>query len=136
MIVNANGGELTAGLALHDVLRRCVAPVATVCFGEAAGVAVLALAGGARGRRFMSPDARARLELGRVETAGRAVDIEAWAHELEELTFRFARALADDSGRHVEEVEHDLHRGRVLDARSAVDYGIVDGVLETGERLT
>ena len=136
IVVNAAGGELTAGLALHDVMRRCVAPVSTVCFGQATGIAVLALAGGARGRRFIAPDASVRLELGRVENAGRVADLEAWRAELETLSLRFARALAEDCGHHVEEVEHDLDRGRVLDAAAAVVYGIVDTVLQGREPIT
>ena len=137
VVVNAAGGELTAGLGLHDVMRRCAAPVSTVCFGEAGGVAALALSGGSRGRRFMSVGARVRLELGRVERGDtRVAELTEWARELEALTFRFARALAEDCGRHVEEVEHDLHAGRALDAAGAVRYGIVDAVLEGREPLT
>jgi len=137
VVVNSSGGDLTAALGLHDVMRRCAAPVSTVCFGEAAGVAVLALSGGARGRRFVSEGARVRLELGRVDRdAGRVAELAEWARELEALTLRFARALAEDCGRHVEEVEHDLHAGRALAAAEAVRYGIVDAVLEGRERLT
>ena len=136
LVVNANGGELTAGLALHDVVRRCAAPVATMCFGQAAGVAVLALSGGTPGRRFIAPAARVKLELGQVEATGRVADIQAWQHELEALTLRFARAVADDCGRHLEEVEHDLHQGRLLDADAAKAYGLVDAILEAGDRLT
>ena len=130
VIVNANGGDIGAGLALHDVLRRSRAPIATLCVGEARGVAVLVLAGGTHRRRAMTGSARVRLELGDAERSGSFRDVEAWAKELDELALRFARALAADCGRHVEEVEHDLHRGRALDAAEAVAYGIVDAVLQ------
>jgi ATP-dependent Clp protease protease subunit len=128
VVVNSAGGDLGAALAVHDVMQRCAAPIETLCIGEAAGAAALALSGGTPRRRAILPTARVRLELGAVERSGNVGDVQAWARELEALTFRFAQALARDCGRHAEEVEHDLHRGRVLDASAAVAYGIADTV--------
>jgi ATP-dependent protease ClpP protease subunit len=77
----------------------------------------------------VSTGARVRLDLGQATHAGPTREVAAWAHELEALALRFAKALAEDCGRHLEEVEHDLHAGRTFDAAGAVAYGIADAVI-------
>jgi ATP-dependent Clp protease protease subunit len=135
LVVNAPGGDLGAGLALYDVVRRSRAPIATVCVGTAGGVAALALASGRRGARSAAANARVRLELGPASASGDMRELRLRTKELETLADRFARALAEVTGRHLEEIEHDLEHPRVLSAEDAIRYGIVDALLRDDPRI-
>ena len=129
MHVNSAGGGLTSGLAVYDTIRHVRSPVATICLGEAGGVSALILAAGAKGQPSASPGARIRLSLGAESVEGSVGEVLVRSKELEGLLERLARALAQHTGRHFEEVEHDLHHDRALSADEARAYGIIDEVL-------
>lgn len=128
--INSPGGSVTAMLAVYDTMQYVSPPVATTCVGQAASSAAVLLAGGARGRRAMLPRARVVLHQPAAQGRGTVPDLILEAEELERVRSMLEELLARDTGRSSEQVRRDTERDLVLTATAALDYGLVDRVLE------
>ena len=131
LYINSPGGIVTAGLSIYDTMQFIKPDVSTICLGQAASMGSLLLAGGAKGKRFCLPHSRIMIHQPSGGFQGQASDIELHAREILKLRARLNEILAKHTGQTVERVERDSDRDNFMDAEAAVEYGLVDTVLET-----
>jgi ATP-dependent Clp protease protease subunit len=128
--INSPGGEMTALFAIYDTMQYVKADIATTCVGQAASAAAVLLAAGARGKRFTLPHARVLLHQPHGGVQGQSVDIEIAAREVIAQRDQMVRALSRHTGQTAERIERDIDRDFILRGEEAVDYGVVDQVIE------
>ncbi|MGC9490332.1 MAG: ATP-dependent Clp endopeptidase proteolytic subunit ClpP [Thermovirgaceae bacterium] len=128
--INSPGGVITSGLAIYDTMQYVKCPVATICVGQAASMAAVLLAGGSDGKRVALPSARIMLHQPLGGTQGQAADIQIHAKEIMRLKDRLHDILAHHTGQPRERIEKDTDRDFFMSAEEAVQYGIVDKVIE------
>ncbi|RMG58189.1 MAG: ATP-dependent Clp endopeptidase proteolytic subunit ClpP [Deltaproteobacteria bacterium] len=129
LYINSPGGLITAGLAIYDTMQYIKPDVATVCMGQAASMAAVLLAGGAKGKRTALPHSRILIHqpLGGVQ--GQAVDIDIQAREIMRLREELNEILAFHTGQPIEKISHDTDRDFFMSAEQAREYGIIDNVV-------
>jgi len=130
LYINSPGGSMTSMFAIYDTMQLIAAPVATYCMGIAASAAAVLLAGGAPGKRFCLPNARVLIHQPHGGAQGQSVDIEIQAREMAFLRGRMEEVLAWHTGQTIERIATDTNRDYILGAYEAVDYGLVDHVVE------
>jgi ATP-dependent Clp protease, protease subunit len=130
LYINCEGGDPSAMLALYDTMRYIEAPVATTCVGQAVAAGAVLLAAGAEGRRAVLPHARVVLHQPAAQGRGAIPDLILAADEVVRVRTQLEDILSRHTGRSVPELRHDTDRDRVFDAAGAVEYGLVDRVLE------
>jgi ATP-dependent Clp protease protease subunit len=130
MYINSPGGSLSASLAIYDAMRFIGTDVATTCFGIAMSGGSLILAGGAEGKRAALPNARILIHQPTSGFQGQSTDIEIHAREVLELRRRTEEIYARHTGQDIERLHDDMERDRFFSAAEAVDYGLVDRVVE------
>ncbi|MFD5831551.1 ClpP family protease [Lentzea sp. NPDC060358] len=130
LYINCEGGDPAAMLALYDTMRYIEAPVATTCVGQAVAAGAVLLAAGAEGRRAVLPHARVVLHQPAAQGRGTIPDLILAADEVVRVRTQLEDILSRHTGRGVEQLRHDTDRDRVFDASGAVEYGLVDRVLE------
>ena len=133
LYINSPGGSVYAGLAVYDTMRYIRPDVQTICFGVAMSMGSLLLTGGAEGKRLALPNARILIHQPSSSFEGQASDVEIHAREVLALRRRVDEIYARHSGRSVEEVHHDMERDRFFTSEEAMEYGLIDRVLETHE---
>jgi ATP-dependent Clp protease protease subunit len=135
LYLNSPGGSISAMLAVYDAMQFVSTPVETTCVGQAAWTAAVLLAGGAPGRRSILPHGRVVLHQPAAQGRGTIPDLILEADEVARVRLLLEEVLAAHTGRTPEQVREDTDRDLVLPARDAVDYGIVDVVLESRRAL-
>jgi ATP-dependent Clp protease, protease subunit len=131
LYINSPGGSVTAGLAVYDTMQYIKPDVATYCVGQAASMASVLLAAGRKGKRTSLPNARILIHQPWTSgMGGQATDIEIHARELLKLRERIDEILALHTGKSKDEVHHDTERDKILGAQEAIEYGLVDQVME------
>lgn len=134
--INSPGGSFTALTAIYDTMRYIKADVQTVCLGQAASAAAVLLAAGTPGKRMALPNSRIIIHQPATEgTYGQSSDIEIQANEILRLRALLEKMISDASGKSIEEVSHDIERDKFLTAEQAVEYGLIDSVLESRKAL-
>ena len=137
LYINSPGGGVYAGLAIYDTMNHLRAPVSTYCVGMAASMGAVLLSAGEKGKRHALPNSRIMLHQPSSGYQGTAADIEIAAKEVLGTRERLNRILADATGQTVEKIATDVDRDRWMSATEAVEYGLVDQVLQKEEsRLT
>ena len=133
MYINSPGGVVTAGMAIYDTMQYIAPPVSTLCMGQAASMASLLLAAGAKGKRYALPHSRILIHQPAVGEAGRgqASDIEIQAKEILRLRTWLEETLSRHSNKSQEEINADIERDRILSADEALEYGLIDQVLSS-----
>ena len=136
--INSPGGSFTALTAIYDTMQYIKPDVQTFVVGQAASAAAVLLAAGAPGKRFALPNARVLIHQPAMEGGGyaQASDIEIHANELIRMREWLEATLAHHSGRTVDEVRNDIERDKILTAQQALEYGLVDQVLESRKAAT
>lgn len=131
MYINSPGGQVYAGLAIYDTMQMITNPISTVAVGVTASFGTVLLTAGTKGQRYALPHATIHIHqpLGGVQ--GQATDIEIEAREILRLKTRLNQILSFHTGQTVETIEKDTDRNFYMDAKGAVDYGLVDQVLES-----
>ncbi len=131
MYINSPGGQVYAGLAIYDTMQMITNPISTVAVGVTASFGTVLLTAGTKGQRYALPHATIHIHqpLGGVQ--GQATDIEIEAREILRLKTRLNQILAYHTGQTAETIEKDTDRNFYMDAQGAVDYGLVDKVLES-----
>ena len=128
--INSPGGSFTALTAIYDTMRYIKPDVRTVCLGQAASAAAVILAAGTKGKRLALPNSRILIHQPATEGGyGQSSDIEIQAKEILRIRSLMEQMLADDTGKTIEEVSHDIERDKYLTAEQALEYGIIDEVL-------
>ena len=130
MYINSPGGSVTAGLAIYDTMQFVKPPVSTLCVGQASSMAAVLLAAGAKGKRYSLPHSRIMIHQLSGGFEGQASDINIQAREALRLRDLLNEILANHSGQPVKKVEKDTDRDNFLSAREAVEYGLIDEVIE------
>ena len=132
LYVNSPGGSAYAGMAIYDAMQHVRPDVKTICVGMSMSAAAMILCGGAPGKRFALPNSKLMIHQGSAGFRGTPADIDIHAREVLSTTRRMAEIIAHHSGREVEQVMQDIDRDRFMSPEEAIEYGLIDGVIEPG----
>ena len=120
---------MNAGLAIYDTMQYIKPEISTVCLGQAASMAALLLAAGAKGKRFALPNSRILLHQPMGSFYGQATDIEIQANEILRLKKRLNEIIAKHTGQPVERIAQDTERDFFMSGEEAKEYGLIDEVI-------
>lgn len=134
LYINSPGGSVTAGFAIYDTMNYIASDVSTICVGQAASMGAFLLSAGARGKRFILPNAEVMIHQPLGGASGQASDIERQAKHILELKARLNRLLAEHTDQPLEAIEQDTDRDHYITAAEAVEYGIVDRLVTKRDR--
>lgn len=134
MYINSPGGQIYSGMAIYDTMKMIPNKVSTVAVGIAASFGTVLLAAGTKGQRYALPHATIHMHQPLGGAEGQASDIEIQAKEILRLKSRLNDILAASTGKTLQEIEHDTERDFYLTADQAVDYGLVDKVLNPADK--
>jgi len=128
--INSPGGLITSGLAIYDTMQYVKCQVSTICIGQAASMGAVLLAGGAKGKRYALPHARVLIHqpLGGVQ--GQATDIDIQAREILRMREEINRIFTSHTGQPIEKIQQDTERDFFMTAAQALDYNIIDQIME------
>ena len=130
LYINSPGGSISAGMAIYDTMQYIKPDVATYCVGQAASMAAVLLASGARGKRTLLPNSRVLIHQPWLSgLQGQQSDIEIHAKDMLMMRDRLDEILAFHTGKSKEEIHRDTERDRILAAKEAVEYGLADRVM-------
>lgn len=129
MYIHSPGGEVYAGLAIYDTIQEISAPVSTTAVGLTASFGTVILTSGAKGMRYALPNATVHMHQPHGGAQGQASDIVIAANEANRLKTRILDIFVKHTGQTRERLEHDQDRDIWLDAKSAVEYGLIDSIL-------
>ena len=134
--INSPGGDITALFAIYDTMQFIKNDIATICLGQAASAAAVLLAAGTKGKRLALPHSRVLLHqpYGQVGY-GQVTDLEIAAKEILRMRELLEEILAHHTGQSIERIHRDTDRDFVLEAREAIEYGIIDDVLSSREAI-
>jgi ATP-dependent Clp protease protease subunit len=135
LYINSPGGEIYPGLAIYDTMQMLRAPISTIAVGWTASLGTVLLAAGRKGRRFALPHATIHMHPAGGGARGYAPDVEIQYKELKRMQDLLHIILSKHTGQTVERISDDFDRDYFMDARRAVEYGLVDEVLSTEEEL-
>ncbi len=130
LYINSPGGSVSAGLSIYDTMQFIQPEVSTMCVGHAASMGAVLLAGGAPGKRFVLPHSRIMIHQPSGGAQGQATDIEIQANEIVRIRKTLNDLLAHHSGQDVEIIARDTERDNFMNAQQALEYGLVDKVIE------
>jgi ATP-dependent Clp protease protease subunit len=138
LYINSPGGSFTALTAIYDTMQYIRPDIATYCLGQAASAAAVLLGAGAKGKRYALPNARILIHQPAMSGGdyGQASDIEIQANEVLRMRQWLEFTLASHTGRTIEQVEKDIERDKILTAAQALEYGLIDEVLESRKAVT
>jgi ATP-dependent Clp protease protease subunit len=129
LYINSPGGDITGLLAIYDTLKYIKPDVSTFCFGQAASAAAVLLGAGTKGKRYALPHARVLMHQPWGGVGGQASDIEIQAREILRMRDLLNSMLAHDTGQTIERIAKDTDRDFVITASEAVEYGLIDEVI-------
>jgi ATP-dependent Clp protease, protease subunit len=130
--INSPGGMVTSGMVIYDTMRMLKSPVSTVCIGLAASMGSILLSGGTKGKRSIFPHAEVMIHQPSIGGHYQAVsaDLEIQAKQIKKTKEIGAKILAENCGKKIEQIMKEFDRDYWMDAKEAVDYGIVDQIVE------
>lgn len=134
LYINSPGGDMTALFAIHDTIQYLGCDVATFCVGQAASAAAVLLAAGAPGKRHLLANGRVLLHQPHGGAQGQSSDMEIAVREMVEMRRLMVDILAGCTGQTVERITTDIDRDYILRGQAAVDYGVVDHIVEAASR--
>ena len=129
--VNSPGGSVYAGLAIYDTMQFVKPDVQTICVGIAMSMGAVILAGGTRGKRMSLPNSRILIHQPSGGFQGQAADIEIHAEEILNIRRRLDEIFAEHTGQPIEQVHKDMDRDRYMKPNEALDYGLIDKIIES-----
>ncbi|MDZ7345546.1 MAG: ATP-dependent Clp endopeptidase proteolytic subunit ClpP [candidate division KSB1 bacterium] len=129
LYINSPGGYVSSGLAIYDTMQYIKPDVATICMGQAASMAALLLAAGAKGKRAALPHSRIMIHQPLGGAQGQATDVEIQAREILTLRAQLNKLLSQHTGQPLEKIEADTERNFFMSAEEAKAYGIIDDVM-------
>jgi len=130
LYINSPGGAVTAGLAIYDTMQFIKPDVSTMCIGQACSAGSLLLMAGAKGKRYSLPNSRIMIHQPSGGAQGQATDIEIQAREILYIRKRLNQLYVDHTGQPLDRIERDMERDRFMNAAEAVEYGLIDSVLD------
>jgi len=135
LYVNSPGGSVSAGLAIYDTMQFVTCDVATYCIGQAASMGAVLLTAGAAGKRFALPNARIMIHQPLAGMQGTAVEIDIHAREFKRIKQKMNDILLRHTGQSLEKIEQDTDRDCFMSAEQAVEYRLIDKVIEHMEAV-
>ncbi|EQD50374.1 ATP-dependent Clp protease, proteolytic subunit ClpP [mine drainage metagenome] len=130
LYINSPGGSVSAGLAIYDTMQFVKPDVSTICVGQAASMGAVLLAGGTKGKRFCLPHSRVMIHQPWGGFQGQVSDIDIHAREFLFLRQKLSEILARHSGQPVDQVARDTERDNFMGGQEAIEYGLLDALLE------
>ena len=130
MYINSPGGGVYSGMAIYDTMQHLRAPVSTFCVGMAASMGAVLLSAGAKGKRSALPNSRIMIHQPSGGSQGTAADIEIAAQEILHIREKLNLLIAKHTGQPVETIQKDADRDRFMSPQEAVEYGLIDQVIE------
>ncbi len=130
LYINSPGGSVTAGMAIYDTMNFVKADVQTICIGMAASMGAFLLSAGTKGKRFALPNAEVMIHQPLGGVRGQATEIEIHARHILRTRDKINRILAKNTGQPLEVIERDTDRDFFMTAQEALDYGIIDKIIE------
>ena len=134
MYINSPGGQIYAGLAIYDTMQMISNPISTVAVGVTASFGTVLLTAGTKGRRYALPNATIHMHQPLGGAQGQATDIAIQAKQIMRLKALLNDIMVKHTGQSLEVIERDLDRDYYLDAKQAVEYGLVDQIVEMTEK--
>ena len=128
--INSPGGSVTAGMAIYDTMQYIKCDVATICVGMAASMGAFLLSAGAKGKRMALPNAEIMIHQPSAGTHGQITDMAIHMKRLQTIKERMNRIMSENTGRSIEEVTAACERDNFMSAQEAVEFGLIDKVLE------
>jgi len=130
--INSPGGVVTSGMVMYDTMRMMKSPVSTICMGLAASMGSILLSGGVKGKRFIYPHGEVMIHQPSLggHIRGVSADLEIQAVQTKKVKEIGAKILAQNCGKTMEQIMKDFDRDYWMDAKGAIEYGIVDGIVE------
>ena len=135
MYINSPGGSITAGMAIYDTMQYIKCDVSTICIGMAASMGAFLLAAGAKGKRLALPNSEIMIHQPFGGAQGQATDIQIHADHILRTKEELNQILADSTGQPLEVIEQDTERDNFMTAQEAMEYGLIDQVIDTKRRL-
>jgi len=133
LYINSPGGVVTAGMSIYDTMNYIRPDVVTICMGQAASMGAFLLSSGEKGKRFALPHARIMIHQPLGGAQGQATDIEIHAKEILRMKKELNEILAKNTGQTIKKITNDTERDNFMSAKEAVEYGLIDKVLEKKE---
>ena len=130
LYINSPGGSVTAGLAIYDTMQYIKCDVSTICMGLGASMGAFLLAAGAKGKRYALPNAEIMIHQPSGGARGQATEIQIVAENILRTRERLNKILAENTGKPIEEIARDTERDNFMTAEEALEYGIIDKVLD------
>lgn len=131
LYINSPGGSVSAGLAIYDTMQYIKSPVSTICIGRAASMGAFLLAAGEKGKRFALPNADIMIHQPLGGAQGQASDIKIQAEKILKIKEILNHILAERTGQNLEKISRDTDRDYYMSAYEAVEYGLIDKVIES-----
>ena len=128
--INSPGGSVTAGMAIYDTMQHVKCDVSTICVGLAASMGAFLLAGDTSGKRFSLPNAEIMIHQPSGGAKGQATDIQIAAQNIQRTKNKLNELLAANTGRTLEEVTYDTDRDNFMSAEEALEYGLIDQIIQ------
>lgn len=129
--INSPGGSITAGMAIYDTMQYIKPDVSTICVGMAASMGAFLLTAGTKGKRYALPNAEVMIHQPLGGTRGQATDIKIHAERILRMRDKLNRIMSEASGQPLERLEKDTDRDNFMSAEEAVEYGLIDKVIES-----
>ena len=128
--INSPGGSVTAGMAIYDTMQYIKCDVSTICIGMAASMGAFLLSAGTKGKRFALPNSEIMIHQPLGGAKGQATDIKIQAELILRTRDRLNKILAENTGKTIEEIARDTERDNYMTAEQALNYGLIDKVID------
>lgn len=133
LYINSPGGSITSGMAIYDTMNVIESDVSTICIGMAASMAAFLLSSGEKGKRFALPNSEVMIHQPLGGAQGQATEIKIAAERILKLKDKLNKILSKNTGQKMDIIEQDTERDNFMSAKEALDYGIIDSILEKRE---
>lgn len=132
LYINSPGGSITDGMAIVDTINYIKSPVSTICVGMAASMGAVLLASGAKGKRFATPNAEILIHQPLISggLSGQTTEIKIHADHMVRTREKLNKLLSERTGQSLERIEQDTERDNYMTAEEALEYGLIDGILD------
>ena len=132
LYINSPGGSITDGMAIVDTINYIKCPVSTICVGMAASMGAVLLASGAKGKRFATPNAEILIHQPLISggLSGQTTEIKIHADHMVKTREKLNKLLSERTGKNLETIERDTERDHYMTAQEALEYGLIDGILD------
>ena len=131
LYINSPGGSVSSGMAIYDTMQFCKPDISTLCIGQAASMGAVLLAGGSDKKRFALPNSRVMIHQPLGGFQGQSADIQIHAQEIQKVRESLNSILSKHTGNDINKISKDTDRDNFMNANEAMEYGIIDNVLES-----